>query len=81
VLSWILADGGQLIGVLLILAGAVGYITLYYRRTVKGGTGCGCGCGTTTKRPATNTESSCSACRIEEREETKPQGEDSPPET
>ena len=40
-----LADGSQLIGVLLILAGAVGYLTLYFRRTLKGHGGCGCGCG------------------------------------
>jgi hypothetical protein len=40
----ILADSGQLIGVLLILAGAVGYLTIYYHRTIKGDqTGCGCG--------------------------------------
>jgi hypothetical protein len=42
----VLADGGQLVGVLLILAGAVGYLTLYYRRKFTGdGGGCGCGCG------------------------------------
>jgi hypothetical protein len=44
----ILADAGQLIGVLLILAGAVGYLTLYFRRTLKGDGGCGCGCGAST---------------------------------
>ncbi len=40
-----LADHSQLIGVLLILAGAVGYLTIYFRRTAKGDPGCGCGCG------------------------------------
>jgi len=43
-----LGDGHQLIGVLLILAGAVGYLTLYFRRNLKGqsdGKGsCGCQC-------------------------------------
>lgn len=43
--SPILADSVQLIGVLLILAGAVGYLTIYYHRKFKGGTGCGCDCG------------------------------------
>ncbi|MBI4581273.1 MAG: hypothetical protein HY718_16340 [Planctomycetes bacterium] len=47
-----IADGTQLIGVLLILAGAVGYLTLHYRRVIKGdGGGCGCGCGVSAKRP------------------------------
>jgi hypothetical protein len=44
----ILADG-QLIGVLLILAGAVGYLTLYYRRVMKGEEG-GCSCGIPLRR-------------------------------
>jgi len=40
-------ESGQLIGVLLILAGAVGYLTIYYRRKFKGETGdcCGSSCG------------------------------------
>lgn len=42
--SLILAESGQLIGVLLIVAGAVGYLTIYYRRKFKGGAGAGCGC-------------------------------------
>ena len=45
-----LADGAQLIGVLLILAGAVGYLALYFRRTIKGHGGCGCGCGSSPRR-------------------------------
>lgn len=45
--SFILAESGQLIGVLLIVAGAVGYLTIYYHRKFKGrpGSGCGCDCG------------------------------------
>jgi len=46
-----LAEAGQLIGVLLILAGAVGYLGLYFRRSFKGGGGdCGCNCGIPLKR-------------------------------
>lgn len=51
-MSWLFDNGNQLIGVLLILAGAVGYLTLYYRRTLKGGGGCGAGCG---PRPTSST--------------------------
>jgi hypothetical protein len=49
----ILADAGQLIGVLLMLAGAVGYLTIYYRRKLKGDAGDCCGgggCGIPLKR-------------------------------
>jgi hypothetical protein len=51
----LLADTGHLIGVLLILAGAVGYLTIYYRRTIKGETGSACGtnCGIPLKRTKT----------------------------
>lgn len=48
----LLADAWQLIGVLLMLAGAVGYLTIYYRRRFKGETGgaCGSNCGIPLKR-------------------------------
>lgn len=35
-----LADTTQLIGVLLILAAAVGYLSIYFGRTIKGGGNC-----------------------------------------
>lgn len=41
----LLGDTGQLIGVLLILAGAVGYLTIYYQRKFKGKSDGSCGCG------------------------------------
>ncbi len=54
-----LADSGQLIGVLLILAGAVGYLTLYYRRVVKGDhSSCGCGSGIPLRRGAAESKTS-----------------------
>lgn len=48
----LLADAWQLIGVLLMLAGAVGYLTIYYRRGFKGEAGgaCGSNCGIPFKR-------------------------------
>lgn len=47
-----LGDSGQLIGVLLILAGAVGYLSILLRRKFKGASGGGCGsCGVPLKRP------------------------------
>lgn len=49
-----LGDSTQFIGAMLILAAAVGYLTLYFRRRIKGGGGgcCGDGCATMAKRNA-----------------------------
>lgn len=55
-----LADGGQLIGVLLIMAAAVGYLTIYYRRVIKGDKSGGCGCGIPFKGTCGDRETSSS---------------------
>lgn len=47
----LLGDLGQFIGVLLILAAAVGYLTLYYQRKFKGKSDAGCSsCGIPLRR-------------------------------